>query len=184
MDDDARAPILIGGSAAEERRAVPTASTSSITGADHSAFDPDSGTFTVTTTIPRVLTLEFYENGGDAGIILNATMAATIHRQPEHPVHRVQPERRRYLHQRSDGRQDRVSRQPSVADAQGLLRPVVQRHTVASVPAPLPASFWEQLTYVEVSTDGGFNWATLTGENLNNTTRLPPSNYWDQRTRR
>ncbi|MFN8450341.1 MAG: PA14 domain-containing protein [Anaerolineae bacterium] len=137
-------------------------------------------TFTVSSAISRVLTLEYYENGGGAVMILNATRSNySFTDSPNTPYTACSPD-------------------DAVTCINGLT--VVQSVTPGNSSLMLngffdlsgagtPSLSYQRLYqlaannffYVEVSTDGGFNWATLTGENLSNTTRLPPGNYWDTR---
>ncbi|MCC6804551.1 MAG: hypothetical protein IT319_16830, partial [Anaerolineae bacterium] len=126
------------------------------------------------------LTLEFYENGGDAVIILNATKGGySFTDSPNTPYSACSP---------NDGDTCINSQTVVKSDYPGNSSLMLKGFFNLST-STTPSLQYQRLYllpannrfYVEVSTDGGFNWTTITSENLENTTRLPPSNYWDQR---
>lgn len=147
---------------------------------DHSAA-LDYGSFTVTNTITRVLTLEFYENGGSAKIILNATRGSySFTDSPNTPYTACSP---------NDG--DTCINGLTVVKSVYRGNSSLMMNGYFSLPVSgTPSLAYQRLYqlpannffYVEVSTDGGFTWTTIGSETLSGTTRLPPGNYWEQRT--
>ncbi len=126
------------------------------------------GSFTVTGgTINRTLTLEFFENGGGAVIILNATGSSysfTDSPDPAFPtlVNSVFPGNSSIM---LNGYFDLTnSTTPSLT-----YRRLYQLNGDSNA------------FYVDVSNDGGFTWSTLNSETLTSGSRLPPGNDWDQR---
>lgn len=143
---------------------------------DHSA-SLDYATFTVSSGITRVLTLEFYENGGDAIVILNATRSSFSFTDSPNP-------------QTGCGHNP-----PTCVNGFSTVNSTYPGNSslmlggVFSLPSGTPRLEYQRLYdlpannffYVEVSTDGGFAWTQIGTETLSGSQRLPPSQYWESR---
>jgi hypothetical protein len=120
--------------------------------------------FTVTGNISRVLTLEYFENTGNAQIILNATRSSysfTDSPDPAFPtiVNSLYP-----------GNSSLMLGGFFSLPAVGT--PSLEYQRLYDLPA-------NNFFYVEVSTDGGFTWTQIASETKTGAQRLPPSQYWE-----
>lgn len=134
---------------------------------DHSAM-LDYATFTVTSATPitRTLTLEYYEDGMTAEIILNATSSRySFTDSPNPPV----GSGFNYVASVYPGNSSLMLN--GFFDLSAAATPALRYKILYDLTAN---SFF----YVEVSTDGGFSWSQLSSLTLNNTSRLPPAYDW------